>query len=123
MSSTASLIAALTLLGFALLYALRASGMTRFMIADRLGAIAESVGLLTLFTVLRIATGWAGVPIFLWISAVAAAAAGIAALVLRTKSLPWVRPRKRFWIRMVRLSLSAIICGGVLWLGAIAFTG
>ncbi|MGO3832715.1 MAG: hypothetical protein ACTJGT_02005 [Microbacteriaceae bacterium] len=123
MSSTASLIAALALLGFALLYAFRASGMTRFMIADRLGAIAESVGLLTLFTVLRIATGWAGVPIFLWISAVIAAAAGVAALVLRSGNLPWVRPRKRRWMRMARLSCAALICGVVLWLGAIAFTG
>lgn len=123
MNTTPSLVAAIVLIAFAALYAFRSVKTTRFGITDRIGAIAETVGLFTLFTVLHFATGWAGVPIVLWVGAVVAAAIGAGALVVRAAGLPWLRPRRRVWLRVTRLSLAAVLCGGVIVLGSLAFTG
>ena len=123
MSSTPSLAAAIVLVAFAALYALRAWKPSRFGMSDRIGALAESVGLLALFTVLHFFTGWAGVPPVLWIIAAAAAAAGVALLVVKFGALPWVRTRRRLWLRIVRLTLAAVVSSGVFALGAMAFSG
>lgn len=123
MNTLPSLVAAIVLVALSALYAFRAVKATRFGIADRTGAIAESAGLLTLFTVLHFATGWAGVPLSLWVVAVIAASVGVAALVVRAAGLPWLRSRRRLWMRVTRLSLAGIACGGVLILGSLAFSG
>lgn len=123
MNTVPSLVAAIVLVAFAALYVLRAWKPFRFGIADRIAAIAESVGLLTLFTVLHFATGWAGVPVALWVVAVIAAAVGAAGLVSRFGALPWLCSRRWLWFRIVRLAFAALACGVVLVLGSMAFTG
>ncbi|CAH0193705.1 hypothetical protein SRABI76_01838 [Microbacterium oxydans] len=118
-----NLFLAIALVAFSALYAVRAWGIRRFRIADRIAAIAESVGLLALFTVLHFATGWAGVPIALWFAAVALAAGGVAGLVLRFDGLPWIRTRRRFVVRVIRLALGGLVSAIVFGLGAISAFG
>ena len=118
-----SLLLAIALVVFSALYAFRAWSTRRFRIKDRVAAIAESVGLLALFAVLHFATGWAGVPLVLWVAAVVLASAGVAGLVLRLGSLPWVRTRRRLWLRIVRLGLAGLVAGVVFSLGLVSALG
>ncbi|MBO9567412.1 MAG: hypothetical protein J7503_01190 [Cellulomonas iranensis] len=121
MTATTSLTVALALVAFAALYVARAWGPERLRLKDRTGAVAESVGLLTLFVLSRTFVGWAGVPVLLWVAAVALAAVGAAGAVLRWGSVPGWRPRRRAWFRVLRLGGAALVCGTVLVLGAAAF--
>ncbi|WP_407358993.1 hypothetical protein LTA6_001315 [Microbacterium sp. LTA6] len=123
MSLSPSSLLAFVLVIFSALYALRAWKPKRFGIADRIGAIAESTGLLALFTVLHFASGWAGVPVVLWVVSVALAAAGVAGLVLRVPTLPWLHERRRLGLRIVRLAISGLFCVVVFVLGAISAWG
>lgn len=123
MNLSPSLLFALALVAFSSLYAFRAWKPGRFGIADRVGAIAESTGLLALFTVLHFATGWSGVPVLLWVVSVVLAAAGVAGMVLRIRILPWLKGRRRLGLRIARLSIAALLCGVVFALGAISAWG
>lgn len=123
MNLSSSLLLAVALVVFSALYALRAWAPKRFGIADRLGAIAESTGLLALFAVLHFATGWAGVPVLLWVASVVIAAGGVAGLVLRIPALPWLRGRRRLGLRIVMLSIAGVLCALVFVLGAISAWG
>lgn len=118
-----NLFLAIALVAFSALYAVRAWGIKRFRIADRTAAIAESVGLLAVFTVLHFATGWAGVSIALWFAAVALAAGGVVGLVLRVDALPWIRTRRRLTWRVIRLALGGLVSSVVFGLGAISAFG
>lgn len=122
MTASFSLMLAIILVAFAAIYAFRSWKHGRFGIRDRVSAIAESVGLAALFSILAVFTGWAGVPIALWIVAVVLAAVGVAGLVLRSGDLPWLRTRKRLPLRVIRLVISGLACGAVLVLGTLAYS-
>lgn len=121
MTASFSLVLAIILVAFAALYAFRSWKPGRFGVRDRVSAIAESVGLAALLSILAVFTGWAGVPIALWIVAVVLAAAGIAGLVLRSSELPWLRTRRHLPLRVIRLVISGLVCGTVFVLGALAY--
>lgn len=121
MTATTSLTVALALVAFAALYAARAWGPERLRLKDRTGAVAESVGLLTLFVLSRTFVGWAGVSVLLWVAAVALAAVGAAGVALRFAAMPAWRTRRRRWLRGARLVVSALVCGTVLALAAASY--
>jgi hypothetical protein len=47
----------------------------------------------------------------------------VAGLVLRLGSLPWVRTRRRLWLRIVRLGLAGLVAGVVFSLGLVSALG
>ncbi|UCR89877.1 hypothetical protein [Mycetocola spongiae] len=104
---------------FSALFLLRAWRQGRFSLRDRVGALAELLGVAAVFAAGALLVDWSRAPVLLWILAVAFLATAVLALVLRWANLPWLRARRRTVPRLIRLGLGAVAALGLIGFAAL----
>lgn len=107
------------LVAVAVLFAVRAWGVGRFALRDRVMVLAEAFGMVVAFAAASLLVDWTRASPLLWIAAVILTAAGTIGAARRFAALPWRRTRRRWSLRVVRLVAGGILGSGVVALAAV----